>query len=134
MSWRFVGIDALRPDLVVLDEFQRFKDLLKPRPGDLAAELAQKLFDYCDPETGQRTRTLLLSATPYRMYTTADDTDSDHYKDFLDTCKFLYPDAARVEELKESFRRSPRSAHLVCRAIGDPEEHARAMPGRSATR
>jgi len=41
-----VGIDALRPDLVVLDEFQRFKDLLKPRPGDLAAELAQALFDY----------------------------------------------------------------------------------------
>ena len=117
-----VGIDALRPDLVVLDEFQRFKDLLKPRPGDLAAELARKLFDYCDPDTGQRTRTLLLSATPYRMYTTADDTDSDHYKDFLDTCKFLYPDAARVEDLKDRFA-DLREALTLSAAIGDPEEH-----------
>ena len=98
-----VGIDALRPDLVVLDEFQRFKDLLKPDPGNLAAELAQALFDYCDPDTGRPTRTLLLSATPYRMYTTADDTDADHYRDFLDTCEFLYRDAARVKGLKRRF-------------------------------
>ena len=117
----FVGIDALRPDLVVLDEFQRFKDLLKPRPGDLAAELAHKLFDYCDPETRQRTRTLLLSATPYRMYTTADDTDSDHYKDFLDTCKFLYQDAARVEGLEDRFA-GLREALTLSAVLDDPEE------------
>ena len=98
-----VGIDALRPDLVVLDEFQRFKDLLRPDPGDLAAELAQALFDYRDPETGRPTRTLLLSATPYRMYTTADDIDGDHYRDFLATCEFLYRDAARVEGLERRF-------------------------------
>ena len=97
------GIDALRPDLVVLDEFQRFKDLLRPDPGNLAAELAQGLFDYRDPETKEPTRTLLLSATPYRMYTTADDTDADHYKDFLDTCEFLYPDAERVKKLRHRF-------------------------------
>ena len=75
-----VGIDALQPDLVVLDEFQRFKDLLHGDPANLAAELAKGLFDYRDPETGRPTRTLLLSATPYRMYTTADDTDGDHYR------------------------------------------------------
>ena len=98
-----VGIDALRPDLVVLDEFQRFKDLMRPDADDLAGELAQGLFNYRDPETGRPTRTLLLSATPYRMYTTADDTDADHYKDFLDTCKFLYQDAERVEGLKRCF-------------------------------
>ena len=98
-----VGIDALRPDLVVLDEFQRFKDLLRPDPGNLAAELAKGLFDYCDPDSGQPTRTLLLSATPYRMYTTADDTDADHYKDFLDTCEFLYQDAERVRKLRHRF-------------------------------
>ena len=98
-----VGIDALRPDLVVLDEFQRFKDLLRPDPGNLAAELAQALFDYRDPETDRPTRTLLLSATPYPMYTTADDTDADHYRDFLDTCQFLYQDAAPVEGLKRRF-------------------------------
>ena len=68
-----VGISALRPDLVVLDEFQRFKDLLNPDPTNFAAELAHRLFDYVDPDTGRPTRTLLLSATPYRMYTTADE-------------------------------------------------------------
>ena len=98
-----VGIDALRPDLVVLDEFQRFKDLLRPDPGNLAAELARTLFDYRDPETGQRTRTLLLSATPYRMYTTADDTGGDHYRDFLETCRFLYGGGGGVERLERRF-------------------------------
>ena len=98
-----VGIDALRPDLVVLDEFQRFKDLLRPDPGNLAAELARALFDYRDPETDQPTRTLLLSATPYRMYTTADDTDGDHYRDFLDTCEFLYGGDERVKGLERRF-------------------------------
>ncbi|MDE0288034.1 MAG: hypothetical protein OXM88_05580, partial [bacterium] len=98
-----VGIDSLRPDLVVLDEFQGFKDLLDPHPGNLAAELAKRLFEYRDPETDRPTRTLLLSATPYRMYTTADDADDDHYTDFLDTCRFLYGDSGRVEELRGRF-------------------------------
>ena len=98
-----VGIDSLRPDLVVLDEFQRFKDLLRPDPDHLAAELAKRLFEYEDPETGRPTRTLLLSATPYRMYTTADDADDDHYTDFLDTCRFLYGDSGRVEGLQRRF-------------------------------
>lgn len=115
-----VGIDALRPDLVVLDEFQRFKDLLRPEPGNLAAELAQALFDYCDPETGQPTRTLLLSATPYRMYTTADDTDADHYRDFLETCRFLYGDEAGVERLERRFV-DLRQALTASAAFADPQ-------------
>ena len=115
-----VGIDALRPDLVVLDEFQRFKDLLHGDPANLAAELAQALFDYRDPETGRPTRTLLLSATPYRMYTTADDTDSDHYQDFLATCRFLYQDATRVKGLKRRFA-DLRQALTTTAALDDTE-------------
>ena len=99
-----VGLDALRPDLVVLDEFQRFKDLLQPHAENAAAELARQLFDYRDPDTGRQTRTLLLSATPYRMYTTAGEIEGDHYKDFVDTCSFLYGDPARVERLQDRFR------------------------------
>jgi hypothetical protein len=76
-----IGISALRPHLVVLDEFQRFKDLLDPDPANFAAELAQRLFNLVDPETGRPTRTLLLSATPYRMYATEDEGDSDQYAD-----------------------------------------------------
>ncbi|MDQ3933601.1 MAG: DEAD/DEAH box helicase [Actinomycetota bacterium] len=123
-----VGISALRPDLVILDEFQRFKDLLHPDPDNFAAELAHRLFDYVDPETGRPTRTLLLSATPYRMYTTDDEQDSDHYADFISTCSFLFAgDASRVRQLQRQFNRlraaltSPegmKSAEAVCNEIG----------------
>lgn len=122
-----VGIAALRPDLVVLDEFQRFKDLLQPEREDFAAELAHRLFDYEDPETGRATRTLLLSATPYRMYTTADQIDGDHYEDFLATCSFLFQDSTRVDRLQHRFdalrsallsRGSLRDAEVICGEIG----------------
>ena len=97
-----VGIEGLEPDLVILDEFQRFKDLLNPEPNNFAARLAHQLFDYTE-SGGRHTRTLLLSATPYRMYTTADDEDGDHYEDFLHTCEFLFNDVQRVERLGGRF-------------------------------
>jgi hypothetical protein len=99
-----VGLDAIRPDLVVLDEFQRFKHLLQSEPETLAVELAQQLFSYCDPETGRATRTLLLSATPYRMYTIYDEVEDDHYRDFLDTCSFLFQDPERLQRLQDRLR------------------------------
>ena len=116
-----VGIAALQPDLVVLDEFQRFKDLLQPAPDNFAAELAHRLFDYSDPETGRATRTLLLSATPYRMYTTADEIDGDHYEDFLATCSFLFQDPARVDRLRHRFR-ALRSALTSAESLDHAED------------
>jgi len=122
-----VGIAALRPDLVVLDEFQRFKDLLHPDPANFAAELAHRLFNYAEPDTGRPTRTLLLSATPYRMYTTADEVDGDHYADFLSTCSFLFQDPARVDRLRDRFAalrsaltssESLSQAESICQDIG----------------
>lgn len=82
-------IDALKPDLIIMDEFQRFRELL--HGNSPAAELAQELFDYSDG-TGLGARTLLLSATPYRMLTLSGDEpeDGEHYQDFLDTLSFLY--------------------------------------------
>ena len=119
-----VGIAALQPDLVVLDEFQRFKDLLQPEPDNFAADLAHRLFDYSDPETGRATRTLLLSATPYRMYTTADEIDGDHYEDFLATCSFLFQDPARVDRLRHRFR-ALRSALTSAESLDHAEDTCR---------
>ncbi|TKV80124.1 SWF/SNF helicase family protein [Bradyrhizobium elkanii] len=82
-------VDALQPDLIIMDEFQRFRDLLHGETD--AAMLARELFDYSDPN-GHAARTLLLSATPYRMLTLAGDApdDGNHYADFLETLSFLY--------------------------------------------
>lgn len=99
-----VGIGLLDPDLVILDEFQRFKDLLDPNDDSWAAQLAARLFKHESPESGRPTRTLMLSATPYRMYSTPDEEGEDHYADFLATCSFLFDSDDRVRGLERQFR------------------------------
>lgn len=88
---------TLQPDLVILDEFQRFKHLLAGE--DEASELARELFDYADHET--RARVLLLSATPYKMYTLYhEQEEDDHYADFLRTMEFLDPSVGQDGALR----------------------------------
>lgn len=97
-----VCVEALEPDLVILDEFQRFKDILHGESD--AALLARQLFEFKD------VRTLLLSATPYRMLTLGDDEDDDHHRDFLDTVGFLANDGettvGRLRSALGNFRQS----------------------------
>lgn len=106
-----VCIHSVQPDLIILDEFQRFKDLLVTGGSDLSleAELARQLFSYRTPE-GQRVAMLLLSATPYRMFTARADAAGsgldadDHYADFLQTLEFLIDDAPRFAALKAALQ------------------------------
>ncbi len=79
------SVRALEPDLIILDEFQRFRHLLDRNTGGEAAELAHHLFEW-----GQA-RTLLLSATPYKPFTLTeeDEEGEDHYGDFMTTLAFL---------------------------------------------
>jgi hypothetical protein len=96
-----VCLDALEPDLVVLDEFQRFRNLLQE--DDPTAELAQALFDY------PNVRVLLLSATPYKMLSLDHEQHDDHYPDFLRTLRFLLGSDEAVSEVQrdiEEFRRA----------------------------
>ena len=84
-----VSARSLEADLIILDEFQRFTDLLH---GDSeAAELARQLFD-AEDDDGNQANVLLLSATPYRMLSLReDDADAgDHYREFLDVLGFLF--------------------------------------------
>ena len=93
------SVETLEPDLVILDEFQRFSHLLDPETGGEAAELAHHLFDY-----GQA-KVLLLSATPYKAYTAAkDSSDEDHYTDFIAILGFLAGGpTADLSEVKRLF-------------------------------
>jgi hypothetical protein len=101
-------VTALEPDLVILDEFQRFRELLDPDATDDAGKLANELFNYSDLDS--KVRVLLLSATPYKMYTLAQEAeDEDHYRDFVRTLRFLFNDERRtheVEALLNDYRRS----------------------------
>ncbi|HQR66225.1 MAG TPA: helicase-related protein [Thermoanaerobaculia bacterium] len=94
-------LEALEPDFIILDEFQRFRDLLDG--DDDASVLARNLFEYKDA------RVLLLSATPYKMYTIEDEAGTDdHYKDFVRTYRFLAGNgtaSADLETLLSQYRR-----------------------------
>ena len=84
---RFVGdlrdllaracLEALQPDLIILDEFQRFKHLLAAPDSEgfgASAELAHELFSYVDTQAEHSPgRVMLLSATPYKMLTASGD-------------------------------------------------------------
>ncbi|EEF27166.1 conserved hypothetical protein, partial [Ricinus communis] len=90
---------ALRPALVILDEFQRFGELFEDPQQNPSAELAHELFNY-----SKSLRVLLLSATPYKMYA-RDDEAEDHYADFLRTLQFLYPrNPEKIERLEADIR------------------------------
>lgn len=91
-------VQMLKPDLIILDEFQRFKHLLNGE--DDASVLARQLFEYADDSNA--VRVLLLSATPYKMYTLSDESgDEDHYEDFIDTLKFLFRNQKKVAKFAE---------------------------------
>lgn len=75
-------LHALKPDLIILDEFQRFRDLLDP--GNPDSRLAQALF------RRRHAKILLLSATPYKMYTVDGEDGENHHEDFCKTVDFLF--------------------------------------------
>ena len=80
------SIDALEPDLVILDEFQRFRPLLSP--DNDAGALAHSLFSY------PAAKVVLLSATPYKPFTYAEEAE-DHASDFLRTIRFLHDEGTK---------------------------------------
>lgn len=115
-----VGIEALQPDLVILDEFQRFRNLLDPANQSWATRLAHELFNYQEPGSNRPTRTLLLSATPYRPYTTTDEAEGDnHFEDFVHTAQFLLDDELAADALHSDLRDLRRSLLIVDRDGGD---------------
>lgn len=98
-TWPLVGslravlartsIQLLTPDLVILDEFQRFRELLDKETD--TGNLARPLFEYRDDASDHRAKVLLLSATPFKPFTYAEEATvgDDHHRDFLEVVKFL---------------------------------------------
>lgn len=90
-----ISLNRLEPDLVIMDEFQRFKYLLGSDPESEVGMLANKFFN------AGGVRMLLLSATPYKMYSTPEEIDEnridEHYMEFLSVMDFLNAGAAEKD-------------------------------------
>lgn len=87
-----VSLEFLRPNLIILDEFQRFSDILLETRNEKT--VVGKLF------AKDSAATLILSATPYKMFTLAHEKE-DHHEDFLKTLGFLRNEPLDGPGLKE---------------------------------
>ena len=94
-----ISIDMLDPDLVIMDEFQRFNSLLE-QGDDEQSMLANKFFD----DKRSNTKILLLSATPYKPYSTLEELNTngndEHYQDFMKVMDFLYATKDKADRFK----------------------------------
>jgi hypothetical protein len=93
-------LDYIDADLFILDEFQRFRNLIDPHSQDEEAVIAKKIF------RSSKARILLLSATPFKAFTGDMDNANgeDHYRDFKTVLEFLTNEDEEVIEEYERHR------------------------------
>lgn len=103
-------VDMLDPDFVIMDEFQRFRSLISDKETETAL-LAKRFL-------GGETRVLLLSATPFRMYSTEAELDTsgfgDSYHEFLEVMGFL---SGQSEAGREQFTKTWGNYSLSLRSL-----------------
>lgn len=106
-----VCVDMLNPDFVIMDEFQRFRSLIAEDDSETSM-LARRFL-------GGQTRVLLLSATPFRMYSTDAELDTggfgDSYHEFLEVMDFLGEGKGKA---REEFRQVWGDYTLSLRRLG----------------
>jgi hypothetical protein len=83
------AIEEVKPDVVIFDEFQKFRDLLDPEQDEAAMRVIGQLRGdgSADPPA-----LLLLSATPYNLFTRRgeEEAGSSHRSQFFELIEFLY--------------------------------------------
>lgn len=109
---RFAEISAelLEPDLVILDEFQRFRYLIEARDGGDGGEV-KVLFDRFLREGNgsekEQPRVLMLSATPFKLYSTKEERgkagEEESFREFKGVVDFLF-DVREGEKVWEKWR------------------------------
>ena len=81
-----VCVEYIDADIYILDEFQRFRELVTQESESEAAEIARRVF------AKEKARILLLSATPFKAYSGDSPWESgeEHYKEFRRILNFLF--------------------------------------------
>ncbi len=92
----------MKPDLVIMDEFQRFRFLINSKATSEAGIIASEFLSGKHDDKHQKTRVLLLSATPYKLYSTPGEISEcerdDQYSEFMELLDFLFE--GRAPEVK----------------------------------
>ncbi len=103
-----ISLDRLKPDLVIMDEFQRFKDLIAGDNSESGMLARKFLIEDND------VKVLLLSATPYKPYSTLEElseTGEGHYQEFMQVMDFLMNDDQKKHQFHQVW--SDYSRHLA---------------------
>jgi hypothetical protein len=121
------------PDLVILDEFQRYRDMLtKENRND---PLIRALFE---PGMGRRPALLMLSAPPYKLFATRleENRGTEANREFFDLIEFL--GGARGAELKASaegaFAKFGAALLAIAKNHNDPDDTNRLIEEASVIR
>ncbi|NBG88110.1 hypothetical protein ISALK_06310 [Isachenkonia alkalipeptolytica] len=90
-----ISVEMLKPDLVIMDEFQRFRSLISADEATETGILVDRFLN------SREVKVLLLSATPYKLYSTLEeiseyDTD-EHYEEFYRVIDFLLKEKQQKE-------------------------------------
>jgi len=126
-----VCVESLQPDLVIMDEFQRFKELLPDNtPGSEQSEVGQltsRLF------STPQLMILLLSATPYKLYATTEEVaeGENHLAEFLQVMDFLCNDPEEFRQLQEQWHLySGRLLSIAGTDIGELRQYKNQVEAR----
>lgn len=98
-----ISVGRLNPDLVIMDEFQRFRFLIENQDVESKLLTDKFLTDRSD-DVQDLVRVLLLSATPYKLYSTPeeiqDSGEDSPYAEFMSVMKFLLENNIAYNEFK----------------------------------
>lgn len=106
-----LSLSMLEPDLIIMDEFQRFSSLLDYNDESEQSAIVKKFFEQ---DGGQQPLILLLSATPYKPFSTLEELTEyyadEHYEDFNRLMDFLFTGENHFRELWSDY--SHKLSHL----------------------
>jgi len=92
----------VRPDIVIFDEFQKFREMLIDPPNVSPDPITLALRGGGSSSHG----VILLSATPYRLYSTRQEeaAGASHHQDFFELIRFLFGQESRQpKEIERAF-------------------------------
>jgi hypothetical protein len=92
----------VRPDIVIFDEFQKFREMLIDPPNISPDPITLALRGGGSGGHG----VILLSATPYRLYSTRQEeaAGASHHQDFFELIRFLFgPESRQPKEIERAF-------------------------------